>query len=215
LAAHSGHILDFSKISAKAKVSRSSCTRCVEILEDTLIAQRVSIFDEATNANVIQHPKLYFFDVGVLNGLLNNFTVSEDRKGLLFEHLLCSQIRNSATAKDLPCEITYFRTRHGIEVDFIVKLKGKVWAIEVKTGDVAATDLKGLKAFEIKQTSILRQDDFIGLKLFKEDFPEAQCFLLSFVSEEQVYNDIHIIPFEKALWHLAKLMGFRTTFNEF
>lgn len=147
LAEMSGRILDFSKIAHRAKVSRTSCIRFVEILEDTLIAHRVASFERAPAADTVRHSKLYFFDNGVLNGLLNNFSLGSERKGILFEHLIYSQFRNSAYAADLPIEIQYFRTRHGVEVDFIVQLRGQIWAIECKAGEVANEDLKGLKAF--------------------------------------------------------------------
>jgi predicted AAA+ superfamily ATPase len=147
MAAVAGQIVDFSKIASRAKVSRSSCVRFVEILEDTLIAERIMVFEGAEGADIIRHPKLYFFDVGVLNGLLNNFSASNDRMGLLFEHLVYSQIRNSALAHDQPVSIQYFRTRHGVEVDFIVTIGKKIWAIEAKAGEVHESDLTGLKAF--------------------------------------------------------------------
>ena len=147
LATSSGQIVDFSKFAKRAKVARSSCVRFVEILEDTLIAHRLEVFDQATEADIIRHPKVYFFDVGVLNGLLNNFNASADRKGMLFEHLVYSQIRNSALAHDVAIDIRYFRTRHGVEVDFIATVAGKVWAIEVKAGDASSQDLSGLRAF--------------------------------------------------------------------
>lgn len=148
LAKSAGHILDFSKLSNLAKVSRTSSIRFVEILEDTWIAERVSVFEDAEGADCIRHPKLYFFDVGVLNGLLENFSASLDRLGILFEHLVYTQIRNSALALDLPVKIQYFRTRHGVEVDFIVTIRDRVWAIEVKSGDISSADLSGLKAFK-------------------------------------------------------------------
>ena len=147
LAAASGHVIDLSKLSTKAKVSRTSSQRFIEVLEDTLVAQRIYAFDGAENADVIKHPKLFFFDGGVLNGLLNNFEVSDDRKGALFEQLIYSQLRNSALANDEPIEIYFFRTRHGLEVDFVVKLRNQVWAIEVKSGEAANDDFKGLKVF--------------------------------------------------------------------
>jgi predicted AAA+ superfamily ATPase len=147
IAASSGQVLDFTKIATKAKVSRSSSIRFVEILEDTLIAQRIGCFEGAINADTIKHPKFYFFDVGVLNGLLENFNISEDRKGFLFEHLVYSQIRNSALAHDLPIQINFFRTRHGLEVDFVVQLRDQIWAIEVKSGNASDSDLRSLEAF--------------------------------------------------------------------
>lgn len=147
IAESSGEILDFSKISSKSKVSRSSITRFIEILEDTLVGHRVEVFAGAPDADTIKHPKFYFFDPGVLNGLLYNFTVSGDRKGRLLESLIFSQLRNSAMALDENIEISYFRTRHDVEVDFIIKWRNKHYAIEVKSDSVNKQDLSGLKIF--------------------------------------------------------------------
>lgn len=146
LAARSGQVLDYSKLASQSKVSRTSCIRFTEILEDTLVAHRVECFADVKNADVIKHPKIYFFDPGVLNGLLGNFQASPERRGFLFEHLVYAQIRNSAIAADKSAEIYYFRTRHGLEVDFLVRVHGRLWAIEVKAGEINSQDLSGLKA---------------------------------------------------------------------
>jgi predicted AAA+ superfamily ATPase len=141
-------ILDFSKIATKAKVARTSCIRFIEILEDTLVGARVEVFKEAEKADTIKHPKFYFFDPGVLNGLLGNFIASKDRMGLLFEHVVFAQLRNSAMALDKNLEIYYFRTRNDVEVDFVIKWNHKVYAIEVKSGTIAKSDLSNLKIFK-------------------------------------------------------------------
>ncbi len=39
-----------------------------------------------------------------------------------------------------------FRTRHGLEVDFIIHLRNEIWAIEVKARDAINQDLVGLNA---------------------------------------------------------------------
>jgi predicted AAA+ superfamily ATPase len=148
IAERAGTAIDFSKLSRQAGVSRATCTRFVEILEDTLVAHRVHSFQGADGADTVKHPKLYFFDVGVLNGLLRNFSVGAARRGPLFEALIYSQLRNSLLARDLPAEIFFFRTRNGVEVDFIVELRGEIWAIEVKAGAVDDHDLRGLVAFK-------------------------------------------------------------------
>lgn len=148
LAAQSGNILDLSKVSSKAKVSRTSALRFIEILEDTLIAARVPSHRGLPQADVVSHPKLYFFDVGVLNGLLENFTISADRVGRLMEHLVYSQLQHSLWACQRPGIIEYFRTRHGVEVDFLVTLgNDERWAIEVKSGTVQESDLDALLRF--------------------------------------------------------------------
>ena len=68
--------------------------------------------------------------------------------GLLAEHLVYSQLRSSLSAADRRGEIEFFRTRNGVEVDFIVTLEGQeTWAIEVKSGQVSEEDLKPLLLF--------------------------------------------------------------------
>ena len=86
-AACSGQFLDFAKLANEAKISRQSAMRYFEILEDTLIVNRCLPFAKSARKRLVQHPKFYFFDNGVYNALLGNFIASDDRKGLLFEHL--------------------------------------------------------------------------------------------------------------------------------
>jgi predicted AAA+ superfamily ATPase len=147
IAESTGQVLDYSKLSKRSNISRTTCIRFVEILEDTMLAESLPCFS-GTSADVIRHPKLFFFDVGVLNGLLSNFMSSGDRKGLLNEQAIYNQIRNTAAAKDVEIELFYFRTRHGLEVDFILKVHNKIWAIEVKSGSVQSEDLSPLLEFK-------------------------------------------------------------------
>jgi uncharacterized protein len=138
-----GQQLDYSKLAKMAKIERKACTRFYEILEDTLVAYRLEVYD-STKADIVRRPKFYFFDVGVLNGLLGNFVASGDRIGILFEHLVVTQIFNSAKARDLPIRLSYFRTRSGYEVDLILEVSGKKFAIEIKPGNVHSSDVQNI-----------------------------------------------------------------------
>lgn len=143
-----GAHLDLAKIATAAQVSRMSAGRWLEVLEDTLLVHRVDAFAKSATRRLVQHPKLYFFDVGVLNGLLGNFVASPDRIGRLFEHLVYTQLVHSAAAFDDDARISTFRTEHGAEVDFIVERGGDLFAIEVKASrTVAPSDLRGLERF--------------------------------------------------------------------
>lgn len=146
-AAASGGWLDYSKLAQRSRVSRTSTVRYFELLEETLLATRIFPYPDAPRADLVKHPKLYFFDCGVLNGLLGNFVASADRIGNLFEHLVISQLQTLAMANDRKIEIHTFRTRGGLEVDFIVKMGKHTWAIEAKaTVNVSERDADGLEA---------------------------------------------------------------------
>ncbi len=144
----SGRIVDLSKIASAAQVERTSVVRWVEVLEDTLVAHRVEAFSSQLSKRLVKHPRIFFFDPGVLNGLLGNFTPSPDRIGALFEHLIFSQLRHSAIARDKELSISTYRTEGGVEVDFVVEWQGKRWAIEAKASThVGKEDLSGLRNF--------------------------------------------------------------------
>lgn len=144
----SGHHLDLSKLAAAAQVPRQSVVRYFEILEDTLLVRRLDPFGRTPRRRLVQHPKFFFFDVGVRNGVLGNFDVSADRIGSLFEHLVASQIFASAAAIDADLRMSSYRTEHGAEVDLIVEMARRTWAIELKASrTVGTSDLRGLRSF--------------------------------------------------------------------
>jgi predicted AAA+ superfamily ATPase len=137
ICAYCGQHIDYSKISKQAQVARSSVIRYTEILEDTLIVETIYPFAESDKQRLIKHPKLYFFDCGVLNALLENFRPSPERIGFLFENLVYSQIRAAGFVLDKDIQIYSYRTEHHSEVDFILKLDGEVIAVEVKAAKTA------------------------------------------------------------------------------
>ena len=147
-AGYSGQFLDLTKLSSEARITRQSGIRFFEIVEDTLIVNRCSAFSKIDRKRLVKHPKFYFFDTGILNGLLSNFNVSADRKGLFFEHLVFNQLLSSAFANDVDIKVSTYRTSNGAEVDFIVEIERDLFAIEVKhSRNVGQSDLRGLANF--------------------------------------------------------------------
>lgn len=144
----SGHHLDLAKLAAAAQLPRQSTVRFFEILEDTLIVMRAEPFTRSIRRRLVRHPKFFFFDVGVRNGLLGDFAVSPERIGALFEHLVFAQLAASAAARDVDVRVSSYRTEHGAEVDLVVEQPGQLWAIELKASRaVGRGDLRGLRSF--------------------------------------------------------------------
>jgi predicted AAA+ superfamily ATPase len=148
IASRSGDFVDFTKFSSQASIERTSARRYFDVLVDTLVVNPVPAFTKSSKRRLVQHPRYYFFDVGVLNGALSNFAVSSDRKGSLFEHLCLQLLLSEAQGRDEDVRISVYRTDGGAEVDFILEKGKEVFAIEVKaTKTIGSHDLKGLKSF--------------------------------------------------------------------
>lgn len=176
----SGQFTDLTKLASEAQIARQSATRYLEILEDTLTIHCCPPFSKSSRRRLVQHPKFYFFDTGVLNALLGNFHASEDRKGMLFEHFFFNQMIALAQNRDQEFRISAYRTEHGAEVDFIVELEGEIWAIELKASrNVGKTDLKGLNSFA---------------EFFKKSHRAAVAY---WGEVEKKIGDISIVPWQK------------------
>lgn len=180
--AKSGEFLDLTKFASQAMIERMSARRYFDVLVDTLIVQELEAFTSSAKRRLIQHPRFFIFDVGVLNGALGNFIVSKDRIGNLFEHLVLQLLLSEAKANADHYRISNYRTNHGNEVDFIFERNQDVFAIEVKaTQNVDASDLRGLKNFK----------EFYGKK--------HQSILIYMGRQKLIMDGIEVLPLEEAI----------------
>jgi len=148
VASRSGEFIDFSKYASQAAIERTSARRYFDILVDTLVVQNLPSFTKSSRRRLIQHPRFYFFDVGVLNGILGNLEVSADRRGNLFEHLCLQMLLSEAKGRDETIRISTYRTEAGAEVDFLVEKGSQLFAIEAKSSrSIDSHHLRGLQSF--------------------------------------------------------------------
>ena len=175
--------IDLTKIAKKTKISRHAVPRYFEILEDTLIGYRIHPFSPLVEAqDLIRHPKFYLFDNGVYNGMLGNFVPSQDRLGVLAEQTVFSQLLHSASAREQDINISSFRTRRGLEVDFIVQLARRTLAIEVKNNDS------------------LSADDCDGLLFFKKSLSKpCDLFIFHMGQKERRIGPVWALPWQQGL----------------
>lgn len=179
----SGGYLDFSKLAKRSKVPRQSVARHFEILEDTLIAKRIENDPDldTETCDLVKHPRYFFFDIGVINALRGGFEVTQDRIGPMWEYLVFNQIMNTSFALDIECDIYNFRTRGGLETDFIFSLGGKKTAIECKSG------------------TQVHDSDYQNLIAVEKYYPKIQKLLVYRGNKERKENGVWIVPLERAI----------------
>ncbi|MFN3696758.1 MAG: ATP-binding protein [Pseudobdellovibrio sp.] len=179
----SGGYLDYSKLAKKSKIPRQSVVRHFEILEDTLIARKVENDPDldSDQCDLVKHPRYFFFDIGVVNALRGGFELSHDRIGSMWEYLVYNQIVNTSHALDLETQMYNFRTRGGLEADFIFANNGKKFAIECKSG-----------------TSIT-ESDYSNLIAIERYYPKIQKIVIYRGTKEKKQEGVWIVPLAKAL----------------
>ena len=150
-AVESGTNPNLLKLSNESGVSQPAVKEFYNILEDTLIVERVGPFLKNARKRILSSSRYYFFDLGVRN-VLGRFPLTPNlinaQKGILFEHAVVLEIIRRVKILNKSYKICYWRTSAGAEVDCVIDLGDRVIPIEIKSSSfVAQSDIKGLKSF--------------------------------------------------------------------
>ena len=142
-------LLNYKKIATDCHIDAKNVKEYYQILLDTLLGYYVTPFNKQLKRQLISsNPKFYLFDVGIGNCLAKKqiLALKGMDAGKAFEHYIFMELNAYIGIKELNCKIQYWRSKTGLEVDFVLG-DGKI-AIEVKISENPSNrDFKGLKAF--------------------------------------------------------------------
>lgn len=182
-------ITNWSNVARDTGIARSTVVGYYEILIDTLLGWVLPAFQPKAKIKEVSHPKFYWFDTGVLRVLQNVIQepLDQTEKGILFETLVCNEVRALNSILGIGAELFYWRTESGNEVDLIVKRGKKVIGIEIKA-----------------RTSWKNQDHY-GLKtLLQEKKINTGIGIYMGNDSLQVDKNIRVIPLNQLSKELAK-----------
>jgi predicted AAA+ superfamily ATPase len=187
-----GEPINFSKLGRTLKTTSNTVQEYFSILEDTLLCHRLDGWSESVKKQLLQAPKYYWFDCGVLNALNGELDTelkpSSYRYGRLFETYLVQEMIRHNDYLERGFRFFYWRDKNGAEVDLIV----------------TRSSSKPLAAIEFKSSSAPNEEDCKGLLIFREDYPKVPCYCFS-KSPKCLYP---------SLWDPSFALEKRAVFNE-
>lgn len=142
-----GELVNFATIARDCGVSPPTVRGYFEILVDTLLGGFLPAYTKRPKRRVVQTPKFYFADVGVVNVLARRGRVEPGSElfGKAFESWVRHELGAYRAYHGFAFDLSYWRLAGGTEVDFIVD--DVRCAIEAKaTAHVHADHLRGLRA---------------------------------------------------------------------
>lgn len=160
VAASSGRILNVQALCKQAGLGYETARRYVEILEETLVMFRVPAWRGSDRASLVARAKLFLFDIGVRNALLQRplDTALPDERGILMEHFIAGELHRRLGTLWPEAALFHYRTRGGAEVDFVLKVGRELWGIEVKASDrITRRMLRGLGSLAARSDRVKRR----------------------------------------------------------
>ncbi|MFV1977486.1 MAG: ATP-binding protein [Candidatus Scalindua sp.] len=150
-AQESGTNPNFTKLSMEAGVSVPTIKEFFNLLEDTLVVEKVGPYLKNARKRILKSSRYYFFDIGVRNALarvpLTDDLVNAE-KGKLFEHAVILELIRRIRSLNEDYKLYYWRTAGGAEVDCIIDTGVSLIPIEIKASSrVSLSDVNGLLSF--------------------------------------------------------------------
>jgi predicted AAA+ superfamily ATPase len=136
LAHQCGSEVSYNELAVNLQMARATVEHYIDLLEQCFIIFRLPAYSTNARKEISKNKKIYFWDTGIRNALLNQFSTDELRPdiGLLWENWVVAEVAKRNMLEGMPYDLYFWRSRHQSEVDLVVKTETELKAFETKWG---------------------------------------------------------------------------------
>lgn len=176
-----GNVINYKEIGDISNLNYLDTKKLLNILDKTYICKEIYPFFKNKRTEITKRKKIYFFDSGIRNAIINIFSLNGVDVGFIKENFIFSEL----TRKDI--SVKYWRTDDGAEVDFIVEKGYNIYSIEVKNNLKSEKITKSYLNF-IKKYAPIKGFLFTSYMKSIKKYINTNVRFLSFVN---IYNFIN------------------------
>ncbi len=134
LAFRIGTEINYNNLSKKLKIDNATVEKYVKLLEDSFIIFRLKALSRNHAKELKKGRKIYFIDNGVVNALLGNFNLPENRAdvGALWENYVIGEIYKKYHYENRWANFYFWRTQDQQEIDLVIEENQVFHAFEIK-----------------------------------------------------------------------------------
>ncbi len=134
LALQIGSEVSYNEIANLLQIDKNTVSKYIDLLEKAYIIFRLNSFSRNQRNEIKNNRKIYFYDNGIRNMIINNLNPLELRtdKGALWENFLISERIKLQQYNQLYTNNYFWRTVQKQEIDFVEETNGQVTAYEFK-----------------------------------------------------------------------------------
>jgi predicted AAA+ superfamily ATPase len=143
LALQVGSEVSYNELAQIVGADKETIERYIYLLEQSFVVFRLQALSRNVRNELKRSRKIYFYDNGIRNILINNFSplALRNDKGALWENYLVSERKKRNHYHHYYCNTYFWRTTQQQEVDYIEERNGILHAFEFKYSDNKRTRL--------------------------------------------------------------------------
>lgn len=136
LAFQIGSEVSYTELANISGIDKKTVERYVDILEKNYILFRISPYAKNKRKVISKLRKIYFWDVGIRNAIINNFNLlsSRDDAGPLWENFVVAERLKYQSYHNILSENYFWKTYDGAEIDLVEERESKLHGYEIKWG---------------------------------------------------------------------------------
>ena len=134
LALQIGNQLSYNELANLLGVAKQTISNYIQLLEKSYVIFRLSPFSRNLRNELTRLRKIYFYDTGIRNALINNFNglyLRQDVGALWENFMICERMKRNAN-NGLSVNSYFWRTHSQQEMDYLEDRDGKLDAFEFK-----------------------------------------------------------------------------------
>jgi uncharacterized protein len=134
LAFQIGQEVSLNEIGQSLGMSQETVSSYIDLLEKSFIVFRLSGFSRNLRKEVVKRDKIYFWDLGVRNCVIQNFAPISSRTDLgeMWENLIVAERLKYLSNNQITTNSYFWRTYTGAEIDYVEEKNGELFAYEIK-----------------------------------------------------------------------------------
>jgi predicted AAA+ superfamily ATPase len=134
LAFQVGNEVNLSEIGRAVSLNVRTVESYIDLLEKAFIVFRLRAYSNNERNEVTRNFKVYFYDIGIRNAIINNFSPLDKRidVGALFENWCILERRKAISEGGEIIKSFFWRTYTKKEIDYIEQKDGKLFGYEFK-----------------------------------------------------------------------------------
>ena len=168
LAFQIGSEVSLTELRTMLSMSKDTVSRYIDLLEKSFIVFRLGGFSRNLRKEVTRMDKVFFYDLGMRNILIDNLKPLKDRNdsGFLWENFLLIERMKHNTTKQVLYSNYYWRTHTGAELDYVEEKNGTLYGFEFKSGSKMSKVPTGwLKAYPEAKFQCINKNNYLDFIL--------------------------------------------------
>ncbi len=173
LALQLGSEVSYNELSKLLEVDKVTIAKYIDLLEKLFIVFRLNSFSRNQRNEIKHNRKIYFYDNGIRNVIINNLNPLELRtdKGALWENFLISERIKLQNYHQLYSNNYFWRTVQKQEIDFVEERNGQIYAYEFKWKKKPKDKIPGVFLKEYNAFGdVVDRENFRNFILPKEEY---------------------------------------------